>query len=142
MHGLPHFSVAISLRKGDDAILAAVFDPYYNELFTAEKGRGASLNGKKICVSDVHKLEKSIICVLIDAAGVADIEPGVQYYRKILKEAGDIRRIGLTALEMCYIACGRIEGHVNNHSDFFSVSAGKPILDEAGLLTSTVSLGE
>lgn len=131
IHSLPHFAVSIALRKNNDFVLAVVFDPFYDELFCAEKGNGSFLNNSRIQVSDVEKISRSIICVGIYNRGDANIKEGIEYFKNVVEE-GSFRRIGSTALEICYIACGRVEAHINKHSDIFAIPAGKLILEEAG----------
>ncbi|MDP3724856.1 MAG: inositol monophosphatase family protein [Nanoarchaeota archaeon] len=132
IHSLPHFAVSIALQEHGITILGVVLDPFYNELFYAEKNKGAYLHDSKIEVSSVSDISKSILCVGIHNKGGADTEEGLIYFRKILSAQASVRRIGSTALQMCYVACGRIEAHVNNSSDLFVIPSGKLILEEAG----------
>lgn len=132
IHSLPHFAISIALQEDKSFVLAVVFDPFTNELFYAEKGKGAYLNNTRITVSSITDITKAMLCVGINKKGKADMGEGVVYFTKFLSIASPLRRIGSTALEMSYIACGRIEAHINNHSDVYSIPAGKLILEEAG----------
>jgi len=132
IHALPHFAVSIAVKKNNGFILATVYDPYYKELFYAEKGRGAFLNDEKINVSNINSISRSIFCVGIHNKGNVKVTEGIKYFKKIISNFAVFRRIGSTSLQICYVACGRIEAHINNHSDIFAIPSGKLILEEAG----------
>ncbi|MFC1629719.1 inositol monophosphatase family protein [Patescibacteria group bacterium] len=132
IHGLPHFAVSVAVQKNSEFVLAAVYDPYYDELFYTEKGRGAFLNNKIINISNTDELSRAIICIGIHKKGDAKTKEGLKYFEKIVSTHAEFRRIGSTSLQVCYVACGRIDAHINNHSDIFAIPSGKLILEEAG----------
>lgn len=135
IHGLPHFATAIALQRDNDFILSVVFDPFFNELFYAEKGKGAFLNGKKIAVSSVKDTNQAMIFLGILAKGQnkkQKIDEGLEYFSQIIPHVSAFRRIGSTALQFCYVACGRADAFVENNNDIFAIPAGKVILEEAG----------
>jgi myo-inositol-1(or 4)-monophosphatase len=132
VHGLPHFAVVISVRKGTDFVFSAVFDPFFHELFSAEKGKGAYLNEKKMRVSSVNNLSKALMSLVIQTKGEGNKEKGLYYFGNLLPHVASFRRIGSLALELCYVASGRLDGQVFLGSDIFSLPAGKLILEEAG----------
>ncbi|MBI4600016.1 inositol monophosphatase [Candidatus Uhrbacteria bacterium] len=133
IHSLPHFAVSIALEEDNIGLAAVVFDPFYNELFWSEKDGGSYLNGSPIVVSAINDISKSLLCVGIhDRGDHPDIEGGLSYLRRILSIPVSTRRLGSTALEMCYVACGRMDARVNNHSDPYSIPAGKLIVEGAG----------
>lgn len=131
VHGLPHFGVAISLMHGQDIIAAAVLDPYYKQLWSAEKGIGAFLDDKQIHVSQVDSVAKSMINAIVFNKG-NEIEASLASFDKIARQASGVRSFGSTGLQLCYVASGWIEAYVNPHSDMFAIPAGKLILTEAG----------
>ncbi len=130
IHSFPHFAASIALEKNGTFILSAVYDPMMDELFYAQKGRGAFLNNKRINVSSVSELSNALVFIGIHKRG--DIKPDFRHFEKLYNIASEVRRIGSTSLQMCYVACGRAEAHINNHSDIFAIPAGKVILEEAG----------
>lgn len=133
IHGLPHFATAIALQKHGEFILSVVLDPFYHELFHAEKGHGAYLNAKKITVSSTNELQESLLFLGIKNKGKqGKSEEGITYFSKVVSHISDFRRFGSTALQLCYVACGRVDGYVHNQSDIFAIPAGKVILEEAG----------
>lgn len=132
IHRLPHFAVALALQHNNEFILSAVLDPFFNELFYAEKGNGAYLNGKQIHVSNIDDLTKSFIFIVINSRSLENKKEGMKYFQTLLPSIASFRRIGSLALELCYVACGRVEGHTYTKTDIFSIPAGKLILEEAG----------
>ncbi len=129
VHGLPHFAVAISLREHDQFIFSVVLDPFFHELFYAEKGAGAYCNDKKIHVSSINNLSSSIVSLVLNNKGTKD---SLHYFEDTFNNIATYRRLGSLALELCYIASGRIEGMAYTKTDIFSLPAGKVILEEAG----------
>lgn len=132
IHGLPHFACSLALRKRDKFLFSVVLDPFYDELFFAELGKGAYLNDHKISVSETNKLSKSILFLGIHNRGNISLKSGFEYFKKVFTKISEYRRIGSTALQFCWVACGRADGHLNNHNDIFAVAAGKLTLEEAG----------
>jgi len=114
-------------------IEAAVYNPYYKELFVASKGEGAFLNGKKLCVSNKKALEESLI-VTGFTSGVIQKEGKhlVEILKKISESSHGIRRIGSAALDLCYVAMGVFEGFYEKGLKPWDVAAGKLIVTEAG----------
>lgn len=132
IHGLPHFACSLALRKENKLLFSVVLDPFYDELFYAEQGKGAYLNDQRISVSETNKLSSSILFLGIHNRGNIDLEKGFNYFENVFGKISEYRRIGSTALQLCWVACGRADGHLNNHNDIFAVAAGKLILEEAG----------
>jgi myo-inositol-1(or 4)-monophosphatase len=128
IQGMPHYSIVLShLHKGE-AQFALVYDPSSKELFTAEKGKGAFLNGKRIYVSN----RKKKLFFLIGF-------PGGQYEEKILKtiktmsgNENHIRMLGSFGVHYAYIACGRADVAISFNGDAFPEFAGKLLVEEAG----------
>lgn len=132
VHGLNQSAVSLGLIENNVPVLGVVYNPFYNELFYAEKGKGAYLNGEKIHVSTA---EKMINCLI--SAGTAP------YYKEISKEnfevirsvyehSEDIRRFGTAAIDLCNLAAGRIDGFFERLLKPWDYAAGAAILAEAG----------
>jgi len=132
VHGLPHFATAIALQHINDFIFSAVLDPFFNELFYAEKGNGVYMNEEKIHVSTIDDLAKSLIFIVLNSKGIQNKEEGMKYFQTLFPSISSFRRLGSLALELCYVACSRMEGHIYTKTDIFSIPAGKLILEEAG----------
>ncbi|MBY0424415.1 MAG: inositol monophosphatase [Cytophagales bacterium] len=132
IHNLPIYSVSIGLLDGDFPILGVVYEVNKDESFTAWKGGGAYLNGKKIQVSPIFELKKSLI-----ATGFPyDLEDKTDPYFEIMKElvrySHGLRRMGSAAVDMCYVACGRLEAYYEFNIQLWDIAAGVVILTEAG----------
>lgn len=131
-HGFPHFAVSIGIELHGEREIGVVYDPIKEELFHAERGAGAFLNGKPIRVSETNQLNRSLL-----ATGFAyDVHSGdnanFEYFRRFLLRAQAIRRAGSAALDLCYVACGRFDGFWELSLHAWDVAAGLLIVDEAG----------
>lgn len=131
-HRLPFCCVSIGYEEGGIVKLGGVFNPFLDEFFWAERGKGARLNGKKIHVSKVKTLEESLV-----ATGFPyDRRERAQYYLKFVEEfmlcTHGIRRIGSSAIDLCYVACGRLDGYWEFNLQAWDQSAGALIVEEAG----------
>lgn len=132
VHGQPFYSVSIAVEKNGELILGAVNAPALKELFEARKGCGAFLNNKPIQVSKTDKLSDSVL-----STGFACIRFGLEhnnlpYFNTILPKLRDVRRFGSAAVDLCYTACGRLEGFWELNLQPHDVAAGFLILSEAG----------
>jgi myo-inositol-1(or 4)-monophosphatase len=139
IHGLPHFSVVISHIRNGETVFAAVYDPSMKELFSAEKGKGAFLNDKRIVVSEDTK----------DFVILYDPNPLIDYKKEknlaLLNELfplGTVRSVGSFALNYAYVACGRAHIAISRNKDTFTEFAGKLLVEEAGGNFTDFSGGE
>jgi myo-inositol-1(or 4)-monophosphatase len=132
-HKFPFFAISVAVYNDGLPIEAAIYNPYYKELFVASKGEGAFLNGKKLCVSNKKVLEESLI-VTGFTSGVIQKEGKhlVEILKKISESSHGIRRIGSAALDLCYVAMGVFEGFYEKGLKPWDVAAGKLIVTEAG----------
>ncbi len=132
LHEMPFFSISIALEKAGQTILAAVNAPVLDELFEAEKDHGATLNGKSIQVSQRTKLSESVLCTGFACLRAGWIHNNLVYVNRLLPELQDLHRHGSAALDLSYVACGRLEGFWELHLNLYDVAAGFLILTEAG----------
>ncbi|NTW75931.1 MAG: inositol monophosphatase [Candidatus Moranbacteria bacterium] len=132
IHSLPHFGVSLALLKNGERMLAAVYDPFFGELFHAKKDNGAYLGNTRLSVTGISSLADALILVGINQKGGAEIDRGLAYFRRIMETNATPRRIGSVALQTAYVACGRAEAHIHDSNDPFALYAGKLILEEAG----------
>ena len=132
VHGQPYYSVSIALEKDGDMILGAVNAPVLKELFHAEKGQGAFCNGEPIGVSKRDTLIDSVLGTGF-ACVRSDLEhDNLPYFNKILPKIRGIRRYGSCAIDLSYVACGRLEGFWELNLNLYDMAAGMLILREAG----------
>lgn len=130
-HGFPAFCVSIGLEVEGRMILGIVYDPLRNELFEAEAGTGAFLNGERIRVSQVASLNKALLVTGFpyDHDGRRQNLP---YFERFALESQGVRRTGSAALDQCYVAAGRIDGFWELKLFPWDVAAGSLIVTEAG----------
>ena len=131
-HALPIYSVSIGLEYKGEIILGVVYDPSLDELFTAEKGKGAWLNKKRIEVSKTTTLIESLIVTGFPYDVKEHPEPAVTHFRNFLADAQAIRRLGSAALDLCYVAAGRFEGFWEGVIRPWDIAAGALMVTEAG----------
>ena len=131
-HTMPHFSVSIALAYKNEIVLGGVYDVYMNELFLACKGKGVTLNGKKIHVSAVKKLEDSLLVTGFPYVREHRMPELLNRFEKFILACHDIRRLGSAALDMCWVAAGRFDGYWEDSLNPWDIAAGKLILEEAG----------
>lgn len=123
LHGLPHFCITVAVKKNDDIIAGATYDPIRDEMFMAEKGGGAFLNNRRLRVSERSNLDSSLISVgRLPRDRVHKLEQSGLF----------LRCTGSTALDMAYIAAGRMDGGIYGHAKPWDVAAGMVLVREAG----------
>jgi myo-inositol-1(or 4)-monophosphatase len=131
-HGLGIFCVSIALQIDDRLALAVVYDPVGEELFAAERGSGARVNGRPLRVSARTELIDALVCTGFPYA-VRDGRSGqVKVFEAFLASAQAVRRLGSAALDLCYVAAGRFDGFWEQELNPWDVAAGALIVEEAG----------
>lgn len=131
-HTMPHFSVSVALAHKNDIVLGGVYDVCMNELFLARKGKGATLNGKKIHVSKVANVQDSLLVTGFPYVREHRMKELLNRFEKFILACHDIRRLGSAALDLCWVAAGRFDGYWEDSLNPWDVAAGKLILEEAG----------
>jgi myo-inositol-1(or 4)-monophosphatase len=131
-HGYPQVSISIALEHSDQVILGLVYDPLRRECFRAVKGHGATLNGSPIRTSVVNELDKALLATGFpyDRREKADFY--LAFFKAFLTRCQGIRRNGSAALDLCYVACGRIDGFWELKLKPWDIAAGALIVAEAG----------
>ncbi len=138
-HGFPFYAVSIALEYAGRCVLGAVLDPIRNELFTAETGAGASLNGERINVSRVATIDRSLL-VTGFAYDIRDNpNNNLDHFARLSLHAQGVRRTGSAALDLCYVAIGRFDGFWEVKLKPWDMAAGMVILEEAGGLVTSFS---
>lgn len=133
LRGLPHWAVSIALCEGDDPIAAIVYDPAKQELFSAEKGRGAYLNGQAIHVSDDVPLEAALMATGLPAGGrITYLPHSLQDLDATMPRTAGLRRWGAAALDLAYVAAGRFDCYWERNLGAWDVAAGILLVQEAG----------
>ena len=130
-HCYPCFCVTLALEHEGNIVVAVTYDPTRNELFAAEKGNGATLNNKKIRVSETEKLSESLL-VTGFPYDFKRKEDFARHLTTFLLNARGVRRDGSAAIDMAYIACGRFDGFWEEGLNPWDMAAGGLLIEEAG----------
>ena len=124
LHGIPHFAISIALKSDDEIICGLIFDPIKDEMFYAEKNNGAFFNNQRIRVSKKNNLDECLFAV-----GKLKNEPGFTY-----------RRSGCAALDIAYVASGRLDGYAQSNLNLWDIAAGIVLIKEAGGIINDIDL--
>jgi len=132
LHGFPFFCVSIGLEVEGEVRLGVVFIPTLDELFYAEKGKGAYLNGNRISVSRTGDLNKSFLCTGFPYDVRDHVDFYLSFFRGFLTRCFALRRPGSAAIDLCYLAAGRFDGFWELKLHAWDVAAGSLMITEAG----------
>jgi len=132
VHGFPFFAVSIALEYRGSPLLGIVYNPFFNELFTAQKGSGAYLNERPIRVSTTSNLKHSLLVTGFPYELSDIFYQNMELFQKFYEQSQGIRRVGSAAIDLCYTACGRFDGFWEYELNPWDMAAGSLILTEAG----------
>lgn len=131
-HGYPLVAVSIALAWEDNIVLGVVYNPIADELFVAEKGQGATLNGRPIHVSNTASLANSLLASGFPYYAWERDDDNTTEWKHFLKRVVSLRSDGTAALDLCHVACGRLDGYWELDLDPWDMAAGSLIVQEAG----------
>ena len=117
LHGVPHFAISLALKNKNQILAGVIYDPIKNEIFYSEKDNGSFFNNHRIRVSKKKDLDECLFATNNDGAKKTDL---------------NLRVSGSAALDLAYVASGRLDGFFQNHLNLWDVAAGKLIVEEAG----------
>ncbi|MFZ5635195.1 MAG: inositol monophosphatase family protein [Pseudomonadota bacterium] len=132
LRGFPHWCVSIALCEGAEPLHAVIFDPLRNELFTASRGGGAQLNGRRIRVSERREMTGAMLATGFAPRERKRADAQLDCIKSLLVHAEDIRRAGSAALDLAYVAAGRLDGFFEAGLHAWDVAAGVLLVREAG----------
>ncbi|MGA7373150.1 MAG: inositol monophosphatase family protein [Methyloceanibacter sp.] len=132
LHGIPHFAISIALERYGELVAGLIYNPASNETFTAERGKGAFLNDRRIRVAARTELADCLIVTGIPHRGKAGQEIFLREMRSIMSATAGIRRTGAAALDLAFVAAGRFDGFWERNLRAWDLAAGIVILREAG----------
>lgn len=131
VHGLPVFAVSIALERAGEVVLGVVHDPIREETFVAERGHGARMGDEPIKVSDTDGLVRALVATGFPYVR-ADVPAALNLFGRFSMLAQGMRRLGSAALDLCYVAAGRLDAYYERGVHAWDVAAGGIILEEAG----------
>jgi len=131
-HSYPHFAISIALELDGQVVLGLVYDPLRRECFRAVKDRGATLNGRRLRISKSQALDKSLLATGFPYDRRDHADEYLAFFRAFLVRTQGVRRNGSAALDLCYVACGRIDGFWEAKLRPWDIAAGSLMITEAG----------
>lgn len=131
-HGLPCYAVSIGLEYKGKIVAGVIYDPTRGEMFAAERGAGATLNGERIRVSDVEPLEQALIVTGFPYDVREKMDVYMPPWHRFIERAQGVRRLGAAAIDIAYVACGRFDGFWENGLHAWDCAAGWVMVEEAG----------
>jgi len=137
-HGIPHFCISIAAREAASQriLLGVIYDPIRQELFTAERGSGAWLNGVRQKVSTRDKLSEAVMAVGF-AKGQDSIDHCIRLYDYYGNKARKLRAMGSAALDLAYVSAGRFDAYIEQGVNLWDIAAGWILIEEAGGIMET-----
>ena len=130
-YGIPHFCISIALRERGEIILGVIYDPMRDELWQVERGGTPTLNGKPIRVSTRDKLSDAILSIGLSKSKTT-IAAGLPLLEYFASRARKCRLMGSAALDLAYVACGRLDAYIESSVSLWDVAAGKLLVEAAG----------
>jgi len=132
VHGYPVFCVSVALAYGGDVLAGTIYDPLHNELFYAEKGKGAVLNDRAIAVSRTDRLISSLLSTGFPYERATLPNNNLAQFNRVIARIQGVRRSGSVALDLAYVAAGRLDGHWELHVKPWDTGTGGLLIEEAG----------
>jgi myo-inositol-1(or 4)-monophosphatase len=132
IHGIPHFAISIALLKANELVAGIIYNPITDELFAAERGRGAYLNDRRMRVAARRDFHDAVIACGIPHLGRGDHGQFRRELAQVQSRAAGIRRFGAAALDLAFVAAGRFDGYWERGLKAWDIAAGIVIVREAG----------
>ena len=142
LHGIPVFAISIALERERQIVAALVYNPVMDELFTAEKGKGAFLNDKRLRVANRREMPDCVFATGIPHLGKPAHGDYLEQQRRVMRNASGVRRFGAAAIDLCYVAAGRFDGFWETGLSPWDMAAGVLMIREAGGFVTDFSGGQ
>jgi myo-inositol-1(or 4)-monophosphatase len=141
LHGLPQFAISVGLERDGQVVAGVIYDPAKDELFIAEKGKGAYLNNRRIRVAARTDMADAVVACGLPHIGRGDHGLFLREMAAVMGHVGGLRRWGAAALDMAYVACGRFDGYWERGVNSWDIAAGILMIREAGGFVSDADGG-
>jgi myo-inositol-1(or 4)-monophosphatase len=142
LHGIPHFAVSIGLQREGTLIAGLVYNPANDDLFLAEKGKGAYLNDQRLRVAARKKLNESVIACGLPHIGRGDYDVSHAELQALQPQVAGLRRFGAAALDLAWVAAGRFDGYWERNLSSWDMAAGIVLVREAGGFVTDAAGGD
>src|SRR6201986_4781736 len=138
LHGIPQFAISIGLSREGTIIAGVIYNPANDELYTAERGKGAFLNDQRLRVAGRRQLSDCVVACGLPHIGRGDHDLSRREMMEIQKKVAGLRRFGAASLDMAFIAAGRLDGYWERNLSSWGMAAGPLLIREAGGTVSCV----
>jgi myo-inositol-1(or 4)-monophosphatase len=142
LHGIPHFSIAIALQREDAMVAGVVYNPVLDELFTAERGKGAFLNERRLRVAARTRLADAVVACGLPHYGRGGLAEFRREFAAVQEKVAGLRRFGSAALELAYVAAGRLDAYWERNLSPWDMAAGLLLVREAGGFVTAIEGGD
>jgi len=142
LHAIPHFAINIALQREGVVVAAVTYNPVSNELFWAEKGKGAFVNDRRLRVAARQRLDESVLATGIPFLGHGQHARFLKELHQISQRVAGVRRFGAAALDLAWVAAGRMDGFWERDLNAWDLAAGVLLVTEAGGKVTTAEGGE
>ncbi|TDR90470.1 inositol monophosphatase family protein [Enterovirga rhinocerotis] len=132
LHGIPHFCISVGLEREGVPVAGVIFDPIKDEMFIAERGKGAFLNNRRIRVAARNEMAEAVIYCGLPHLGRPAHRTFLSELTSVMSVSAGLRRMGSAALDMAYVAAGRADGYWERNLNSWDIAAGLAIVREAG----------
>ena len=132
LHSIPHFAISVALERGGDIVAGLVYNPVQDELFWAERGHGAFLNDRRLRVSGRKNLGEALVGTGIPFQARGDHPAYLRQLAAVMARTAGVRRMGAAALDLAYVAAGRLDAFFEYDLNAWDVAAGALLVREAG----------
>lgn len=142
MHGYPQFSISIAILKNNVPELGLIYDPIRQELFTATRGQGAYVNSRRMRIGNAKHIGQTLIATGFPFRKKENTHSYLTTFEKVFTKCGDIRRAGSAALDLAYVAAGRLDAYWESDLYSWDIAAGALMVKEAGGIVTDLKGGE
>src|ERR1700734_4395534 len=139
LHGIPQFAISIGLQREGTIIAGVIYNPANDELYTAERGKGAFLNDQRLRVAGRRKLEECVVACGLPHIGRGDHDLSRTEMSEIQNRVAGLRRFGAASLDMAFVAAGRLDGYWERNLQPWDMAAGQVMVREAGGVVSGIA---
>ena len=142
LHAIPHFAINIALQRGGVVVAAVTYNPVTNELFWAEKGKGAFVNDRRLRVAARQRMDEAVLATGIPFLGHGQHARFLKELHQISQRVAGVRRFGAAALDLAWVAAGRMDGFWERDLSAWDLAAGILLVTEAGGKVTTAEGGD
>jgi len=142
LHAIPHFAINVALEREGQIAAAVTYNPATNDMFWAERGRGAFINDKRLRVSSRNRLDEAVIATGIPFLGHGQHARFLKELHQISQRVAGVRRFGAAALDLAWVAAGRFDGFWERDLSPWDVAAGLLLVSEAGGMVTSAEGGD